>query len=671
MTTDLARRAEWLRREIARHQDLYYRLGKPEVSDREFDVLWTELEQLERSNPELLAPDSPTQRVGGEPLEGFASVTHEPPMLSLDNSYSLDELREWGARLEKLLGTAPALVCEPKIDGVSISLRYQDHVLVQAATRGNGRVGDDVTVNARTIRTLPLRLPAAAPANLVVRGEIFMSRHVFEALNREREEQGEALYANPRNTTAGSIRLLDSRQVARRRLELAVYQAEADLGDATHADLLEHLTTWGFPVAPTWARCGDLDAAIAWIEAFRLARRDLPMETDGVVVKVDRLDLRRRAGVTAKAPRWAVAFKYEPEQARTRVVGITVQVGRTGVLTPVAELEPVALAGTVVRRATLHNYEDLARKDVRIGDWVAVEKGGEVIPKVVAVDLDARPSETEPFAMPTSCPECGAEVFRLPDEVAYRCVNPSCPAVVRESLIHFASRNAMGIEGLGEKLVDQLLREGLVADFASLYRLERHQLAELDGWGEKSADKLLAQLEASKGKELAHLLFALGIRHVGEKVARLLAEAFGTLDALRSAGEADLVAVDEVGPKVAASIVDFFAVERTRELIDQLVALGLPTRQSSKRLAAGPLSGKTVVLTGSLESMTREQAADALERLGAKVAGSVSAKTSLVIAGEKAGSKLAKAEALGIEVWSEADLATFLAEGASGAGTPR
>ncbi len=662
MITDLARRAEWLRREIARHQDLYYRLGRPEISDRDFDALWTELEQLERSHPELVAADSPTQRVGGEPLEGFASVNHEPAMLSLDNCYSLDELREWGARLEKLLGTAPALVCEPKIDGVSISLRYQDHVLVQAATRGNGRVGDDVTANARTIRTLPLRLPSTAPADLIVRGEVFMSRQVFEALNREREEQGEALYANPRNTTAGSIRLLDSRQVARRRLELAVYQAEADLGDATHAQLLEHLERWGFPVAPTWARCADLAAAIAWIEAFRLARRDLQMETDGVVVKVDRLDLRRRVGTTAKAPRWAVAFKYEPEQARTRVVGITVQVGRTGVLTPVAELEPVALAGTVVRRATLHNYEDLARKDVRVGDVVAVEKGGEVIPKVVAVDLDARPSQAEPFAMPASCPECGAEVFRLPEEVALRCVNPSCPAVLRESLIHFASRNAMGIEGLGEKLVDQLLREGLVVDFASLYRLERDRLAELDGWGERSADKLLAQLEASKHKELSNLLFALGIRHVGEKVARLLAEAFGTLDALRGAGEADLVAVDEVGPKVAASITDFFAVPRTRLLLDELVALGLPTRQRSRRTAGGPLSGKTVVLTGTLESMSREQAGQALERLGAKIAGSVSAKTSLVIAGDKAGSKLAKAEALGIEVWSEGDLSTFLAE---------
>lgn len=662
MITDLARRAEWLRREIARHQDLYYRLGRPEISDRDFDALWTELEQLERSHPELVAADSPTQRVGGEPLEGFASVNHEPAMLSLDNCYSLDELREWGARLEKLLGTAPALVCEPKIDGVSISLRYQDHVLVQAATRGNGRVGDDVTANARTIRTLPLRLPSTAPADLIVRGEVFMSRQVFEALNREREEQGEALYANPRNTTAGSIRLLDSRQVARRRLELAVYQAEADLGDATHAQLLEHLERWGFPVAPTWARCADLAAAIAWIEAFRLARRDLQMETDGVVVKVDRLDLRRRVGTTAKAPRWAVAFKYEPEQARTRVVGITVQVGRTGVLTPVAELEPVALAGTVVRRATLHNYEDLARKDVRVGDVVAVEKGGEVIPKVVAVDLDARPSQAEPFAMPASCPECGAEVFRLPEEVALRCVNPSCPAVLRESLIHFASRNAMGIEGLGEKLVDQLLREGLVVDFASLYRLERDRLAELDGWGERSADKLLAQLETSKHKELSNLLFALGIRHVGEKVARLLAEAFGTLDALRGAGEADLVAVDEVGPKVAASITDFFAVPRTRLLLDELVALGLPTRQRSRRTAGGPLSGKTVVLTGTLESMSREQAGQALERLGAKIAGSVSAKTSLVIAGDKAGSKLAKAEALGIEVWSEGDLSRFLAE---------
>jgi DNA ligase (NAD+) len=659
-----AARAAELRREILRHEDLYYRLGKPEISDREFDRLVEELLALEREHPELVAPDSPTQRVGGAPVEGFAQVRHVPPMQSLDNTYSLDEVREWIERLRRLEPDAAlAFVAELKIDGVSVSLLYEDGVFVRGATRGNGLVGDDVTANLRTVRALPLRLRGDAPPRLLVRGEVYMPRAVFAALNREREEAGESLFVNPRNTTAGTIRMLDSRIVAARRLAALVYQVAEGLEEPTHARTLEHLRAWGFPVHDGWRRCPDLDGIAAFVEEWRTKRRELDFETDGVVIKVDDRELRQRLGSTAKSPRWAVAFKYEPERAATRVRDILVQVGRTGVLTPVADLEPVFVGGTTVRRATLHNYEDLARKDVRVGDTVWIERGGDVIPKVVEVDLAARPRDTPPFALPAECPECGERVVRLEGEVAWRCVNPLCPAVVAESIRHFVGRNALDIEGLGDERIEQLLKEGKLRDYPDLYRLRREGLVNLDGWGERSAEKLLASIAASREPELHRFLFAIGIRWVGERVAKLLAAHFGSLSALAAADEAELLAVPEVGPKVAAAIRAFFADPRQRARLEALAAAGVRPREQALPAGGRPLAGRSVVLTGRLERSTREEATARLEALGARVSSSVSKKTDLVVAGADAGSKLEKAQALGVRVVDEVALERILAAG--------
>jgi DNA ligase (NAD+) len=493
-------RVEELRRDLARHEDLYYRLGKPEISDSEFDARMAELVALEIEHPELAAPDSPTQRVGGAPLGGFEQVSHVPPMQSLDNTSSLAEVGEWIERLRRREPDAElGFVAELKIDGVSISLLYEDGVFARGATRGNGLVGDDVTANLRTVRALPLRLRGEAPPRLLVRGEVYLPRSVFARLNREREEAGEPLFVNPRNSAAGTIRMLDSRTVARRQLSLLVYQIAEGLEEPTHAATLDHLERWGFPVDHSWRRCGDLDAIESFVADWRGKRHELDFETDGVVLKVDDLELRRRLGSTAKSPRWAVAFKFEAERAATRVEAIRVQVGRTGVLTPVADLEPVFVGGTTVRRATLHNYEDLARKDVRVGDTVWIERGGDVIPKVVEVDLGKRPADSAPFELPERCPECGEPVTRFEGEVAWRCVNPVCPAVVAESIRHFVGRNAMDIEGLGDERVDQLLEAGLIRDFPDLYDLHTHKedLVGLDGWGERSAEKLLKSIEAS------------------------------------------------------------------------------------------------------------------------------------------------------------------------------
>jgi len=678
---ELRRRVETLRAEIHRHEDLYYRAGRPEISDREFDALMAELAALETEHPELASLDSPTRRVGGAPVEGFAQVVHDPPMQSLDNTYSLEELAEWGERLRRLAPDATLeLVAELKVDGVSISLEYRDGTLVRGATRGNGAVGDDVTVNLRTIRNLPLRLRDGAPERLVVRGEVYMPRSVFRRLNARREEAGEPLFVNPRNSTAGSIRLLDSREVAARRLSALLYQVADGAEFETHAESLEALARWGLPVHDGWRRCAGLGEVAEFVESWRERRRELDFETDGVVVKIDRIDLRRRLGATAKAPRWAVAFKYEPERVETLVRGIAVQVGRTGVLTPVAELEPVFVGGSTVARATLHNYEDLARKDVRVGDRVSVEKGGDVIPKVVEVLLDRRPPGSRPFEMPASCPECGEPVVRFEGEVAWRCVNPACPAIVQESIRHYVSRNAMDIEGLGGERIAQLVEARLVDDLPALYHLKRDDLVALEGWGERSADNLLAQLEASKRRELHRFLFALGIRMVGERVAKLLARHFGSLAALEAASEAELQEVEEVGPKVAASVRAYFADPRLRRRLDALAAAGVeppaqePVRDAPTAAAeggAGPaseLAGKTVVLTGSLEQLTREEATERLEKLGARVSGSVSKKTHLVVAGEKAGSKLEKAKELGIQILNEPELLDLLAraEGAIG-----
>lgn len=661
MSASAARRAAELRAELERHNELYY-TGKPEISDREFDALMRELIDLERDHPQLATPDSPTRRVGGAPLEGFDQVAHDPPMLSLDNTYSLEEAEEWVARLERRIPDETlAYVAELKLDGVSISLLYESGVLTQALTRGNGAVGDDVTANVRTIGNLPLRLAGSPPERLMLRGEIYMPRPVFDALNRQREAAGEALYVNPRNTTAGTVRLLDSREVARRRLRVAVYQSATDLVE-THSGSLEALAAFGLPVESEWQRCRDLREIESYIERWREPRHEMPFDTDGVVIKVDRLELQERLGHTSKAPRWAVAYKFAAEQARTVVKAITVQVGRTGALTPVAELEPVFVGGTTVQRATLHNYEDLARKDIRVGDTVLVEKAGEIIPKVVSVVESERPAGTRPFEIPTHCPVCGEAAVRYEGEVAWRCVNPACPAIVRESVSHFVGRNAMDVEGLGDKLIEQLLAKSLITDYTSLYSLARDDLAGLEGWGEKSADNLLDQIDKSRHRPLRHLLYALGIRFVGERVGRILAEHFLSLDALMDAGREELEAVPEIGPKVASSLLHFFADPHNRERLKTLRTAGvdLTQPQAEGAGAASPLAGKKVVLTGSLSTMTRGEAKKRLEALGARVSGSVSGKTDLLVAGEKAGSKLKKAEALGVEVIDEAGLEKLL-----------
>ncbi len=663
-------RAAELRADLERHSELYYVYGRPQISDREFDSLMRELQDLETEYPRLATPDSPTRRVGGAPLEGFEQVAHEPPMLSLDNTYSLEEAEEWVARLERrLAGEALSYVAELKLDGVSISVLYENGLLTRAITRGNGVLGDDVTENVRTIRGLPLRLRRppggevadTVPERLMLRGEIYMPRPVFDALNRQRQAAGQALYVNPRNTTAGTVRLLDSREVARRRLEVAIFQSASELAP-THSETLETLAGYGLPISSEWQRCADLGEIESYVERWREPRHELPFDTDGVVIKVDDLELQQRLGHTSKAPRWAVAYKYAAEQAQTVVKAISVQVGRTGVLTPVAELEPIFVGGTTVQRATLHNYEDLARKDIRVGDTVLVEKAGEIIPKVVSVLAEERPPGAEPFEIPTHCPVCGDPVRRYRDEVARRCVNPACPAIVRESVSHFVSRNAMDIEGLGDKLIDQLLANGLITDYTSLFSLRRSDFRGLDGWGEKSVVNLLAQIEKSKRRTLAHLLHALGIRFVGQRVGRILAEHFGDLDSLAAAGSDELEAVPEIGPKVAASVSGFFAEALSRKRLEALRRAGVNLTQPRPEAtgAGSPLAGKTVVLTGTLSVMKRGEAKKRLEALGARVSGSVSRKTDLLVAGEKAGSKLEKARNLGVEVTGEEGLTKLL-----------
>ena len=672
---DQVQRAADLREQLERHNRLYYVNNAPEITDREFDALMQELLDLEEAHPGLQRPDSPTQRVGGEPVEGFEQVAHEPAMLSLANTYDEDELNDWQRRNQKRLAEVDAAsllsyVAELKIDGISISILYEDGVLTRAVTRGNGEVGDDVTKNVRTIRKLPLRLQTEAPpARLQVRGEIYMPKRVFDRINQEREERGEPLYANPRNTTAGTVRLQDSKEVARRGLEVAVFQCtepEVLSGEGssatTQGEVLDRLADLGLPTQEAWTRCATMDDVHAYIEEYREKRHDLPYETDGVVVKVDRLDLHDELGRTGKAPRWAVAYKYAAEQARTRVEDIVVQVGRTGALTPVAELEAVQLAGTTVKRATLHNYEDLSRKDVRVGDTVVLEKGGDIIPKVVRVVESERPDDSVPWTMPESCPRCDHPIVQLEGEVAHRCINPGCPAVASQSIQHFVSRNGMDIEGLGEKLVEQLLAKGLVHDWTDLYGLQASDLVDLEGWGETSAQKLVAEIDKSKQRDLSRLLHAIGIRFVGERVARILADHFLHLDRLMAASRDDLEQLDEIGPKVADSVATFFEDEDNRARIESLRQHELKLTQPEPETVSGdsPVAGKKIVLTGTLESMKRSEAKKRLEALGARVTGSVSKNTDLLIAGADAGSKLDKAKALGVEVVGESELLGYL-----------
>src|SRR5262245_27161624 len=720
---DPTERLKELRDQIRHHEERYYVHNEPEISDEQFDMLLHELERLEAEHPDLVTVDSPTQRVAGRPIEGFPTVEHLVPMLSLDNAYNEEELRAFDERVRRGLRDAagskgPALpteavayVAELKIDGLSIALTYDNGSLVRGATRGDGTRGEDVTPNVRTIRAIPLSLrrpstgsvQAVPRGRIEVRGEVYLPRAAFDRINRGMEEAGEPLFQNPRNTAAGTMRNLDPSLVAKRGLGAFTYQlvardglkavpyeasdvAEAsDVGHGlqavpTHSETLTAMTSWGLPVERHWRRCASIDEVVAFCAEWADKRRDLEFDTDGVVIKVDDLALREKLGSTAKFPRWATAFKFPAQQANTKLLRIDTNVGRTGAVTPFAVLEPVFLAGSTISMATLHNAEDIARKDIREGDTVVIEKAGDVIPKVVAPIPSLRPPDAVPWMMPTNCKECGSHLHRDEEEVVWRCENPSCPARIRRSMEHFASRTAMNIEGLGASLVDQLIEQGLVRDYADLYHLTADQLENLvvapkeprsdqarsaDGAkpGRAASRKLgkvgrnvIQEIERSKTNDLWRLLFALGIRHVGEKAAVTLARHFRSMDRVMSASVEELQTAPEIGPVVADSVRAFASEAVNQELVERLSKAGVKMTTDLPAPAVEPvglLAGKTFVLTGTLESMTREAATELLERLGAKVAGSVSKKTSVVVFGSDAGSKLEKARQLGVETWDE------------------
>lgn len=652
---------EQLRGELERHNRLYYVEAKPEISDFEFDQKMRRLQELEAANQQFDDPNSPSRRVGGGLIESFPTVIHEPPMLSIENAYSLDELREWHERVLRGLGRETVeYEAELKIDGVSISLLYENGELVRGATRGDGARGDDVTPNVRTVRRLPLKI-AKKPKRLEVRGEIYIPKRDFAVLNEQLEEAGEEPLANPRNAAAGALRQKDPKQVAQKRLSAFVYHVPAVDGKHVESqwaayDLLDSL---GFPTNPQRVLCATLDDVIAFIEQWHTHRHDLDFEIDGIVVKVNRREEQLELGATSKAPRWAVAFKYPPEAAQTIVRAMNVYVGRTGSVTPVAEFDPVRIGGTKVVNASLHNFEELARKDVRIGDTIVVEKGGDIIPKVVEVLLDKRPDGTEKIEPPTHCPACGEPLHKFEDEVAIRCINQGCPAIVRQSITHFASRKAMDIEGLGDQTVVALLDAGLVTDYASIYELTPEQVANLERKGEKSATKLIANIEASKTNDLSRVIFALGIRMVGERAAKLLAEHFRSIDALMNATTEELVGIREIGPKVAEAITLYFSVSANRDRVQKMQRLGLAPRHTAT--ATGDrLAGKTVVVTGTLNRFSRDDIHKLIEREGGKPSGSVSSKTSYLVAGESAGSKLEKARELKVPVLTEDEFLAML-----------
>jgi len=670
---DPATRITALRQLLRHHEEQYYVHDAPEITDAEFDALLRELAALEAAHPELHDPDSPTQRVGGRPAEGFPTVAHLEPMLSLENAYSEEELREFHARLCRALGvaadTALPYVAELKIDGVSIALTYAHGRLVRGVTRGDGVQGEDVTPNVRTIRAIPLRLktgPDGVPPSMEVRGEVYFPRQAFLAMNVEREAAGESLFANPRNAAAGTLRTLDTTAVSKRGLRTFVYQMVLPAGSPAvatrHAETLAHLRTWGFPVESHARVCVGIEDVAGFCEEWREARHGLPFETDGVVIKLDDLSARVAVGATAKFPRWAIAFKFPAEQAQTRLLKIAVNVGRTGAVTPYAVLEPVHLGGTTVQMATLHNAEEIVRRDIREGDLVRMEKGGEIIPKVLGPVLEARPADSVPWVMPTTCPACASPLTRPDDEVVWRCDNVSCPARIRRGLQHFASRRAMNIEGLGESLVDQLVRTGLVTSFADLYTLTADTLAGLERMGPKSAANLVAEIDKSRSAECWRVLHGLGIRHVGEGVAKALARAFGSLRALRTASVEQIEAVPDVGAVVARSVRAFLDDPPNQAVIDALQARGVRMEDAhggdADTLRA--LTGKTFVLTGTLATMTREDAIAKIEALGGRVTSSVSRKTTYVVAGSDAGSKLEKATALGVPVMSEDAFAALI-----------
>lgn len=667
-----AKRVLELRRLIARHDELYYRQSAPEISDFEYDRLKGELLDLEAKHPELASADSPSVQVGDDRLEQFESYRHRQPMQSLDNTYSQEELEAFHNRLVRLFAVEDlTYVVEPKIDGVAVSLTYEKGKFVRAATRGNGVEGDDITQNVRTIRSLPHRLHGdRIPDVIEIRGEIFLETEEFQRINQEREEEGLPLYANPRNLAAGTVKLLDPKEVARRKLEIVLYGrgfCEPQIFEHQH-EVHETLRKWKLPTVERFWVVRGFQEIWGAVEELDGLRERFAYPTDGAVVKLDSISRQEEAGMTSKAPRWAIAYKFAPERAETRVLNIGIQVGRTGTLTPVAELEPVLLAGTTVSRATLHNADEIARKDVRIGDHVLVEKAGEIIPAVVGVVKGKRSPDAEPFSFPKTCPVCGTEAIRLPDEAATRCPNLSCPAQVRRRLQHFASRQCMDIEGLGEAVVDQLVSRNLVESIPDLYHLRIEDLLTLDKFAQKSSENLLAAIEASKERELWRLIHGLGIQHIGATASKDLAHAIGDLEKMAQASEAELVAINGIGEITARSIAAFFAEPRNREVVDRLKEAGLRLRETREEKEAGPaaFAGKTFVLTGKLPRLTREEASAKIEASGGRVASSVSKKTSYVLAGEEAGSKLEKAHKLGVPVLDEEQFLTMLETGTMG-----
>jgi DNA ligase (NAD+) len=661
---ETVKKVERLRSELHDHDYRYYVLAEPTIPDEEYDALMRQLQELETRYPALRAPDSPTQRVGGQPTREFPTVTHAVPMLSLANSYSEEEIREFDRRVRSLLKPdTPVYVAELKFDGVALSLTYRDGIFTRGATRGDGFQGDDITPNLKTIRSLPLRLRTSDRRllNIEVRAEAFMQNNEFEEMNRERAAAGEKTFINPRNATSGTLKMQDSRVVASRPIKTFAYSLIAPDASLTgHFDNLQVMKTLGLPVNEHARRCTTIDRVVAFWREWEERRDSIPFDIDGIVVKVDDLRQQEKLGSIAKSPRWAIAFKFASRKAETRLTGITLQVGRVGTITPVAELEPVFLGGTTVSRATLHNSDYIAELDLRVGDTVIVEKGGDVIPKVSGKVDTRRPSDTEPFVMPRLCPSCGTPVQRPPGEVNYYCENTACPAQVKGRLEHFAHRGAMDIEGLGEMVVEQLVQLGLVKDPADLYTLARHRkkLLELDRWGEKSVQNLLDGIEQSKRQPLHRVLFALGIRHVGSTVARVLADHFTSLDELQNATMEDLQNISAVGPKIAGSIVSFFSDRHNRGLIRKLQKAGL-TPTTARQTSTGALSGKAFVITGTLPTYSREEAKELIEYHGGTVVSGVSKKVDYLLVGTDPGSKLEKARSLGIRTISEDDLITM------------
>ncbi|MFA9457734.1 NAD-dependent DNA ligase LigA [Halalkalibacter sp. AB-rgal2] len=664
---DAKKRVEELRAIVEEYGYHYYVLDQPLVSDAEYDQLFHELLKIETEFPDLRTEDSPTVRVGGEPLPHFEKVEHRIPMLSLGNAFSADDLSDFDRRVCQLVGDSVSYTCELKIDGLAISLQYDQGRFVRGATRGDGTIGEDITENLKTIAAIPLKLKEAV--TIEVRGEAYMPKPSFEKLNEAKEKLGDEKFANPRNAAAGSLRQLDPKLAAKRNLSMFTYAIGSIEGKViqTHSEGLDYLQELGFRVNRESKRCETIEEVIRYTEEWVEKRADLPYEIDGIVIKVDQLALQEKLGFTAKSPRWATAFKFPAEEVVTRLEDIELSVGRTGVVTPTALLSPVTVAGTTVKRASLHNEDLIREKDLKLGDFVVIKKAGDIIPEVVNVLAERRDGTEKDFSMPTHCPDCGSELVRLEGEVALRCINPQCPAQIKEGLIHFVSRNAMNIDGLGERIIVQLFDHELVRDVADLYKLERDTLLKLERMGEKSVDNLLQAIEKTKENSLERLLFGLGIRFVGAKAAKTLAIEFETIDQLVQATEEELEAVNEIGEKMAASIRRYFQKPEVLELLQELRKLGVnlvykgPKRQSvDSEQSDSPFAGKTIVLTGKLEQLTRDEAKEKIEALGGKITGSVSKKTDLVIAGEAAGSKKKKAEQLQIEIWDEEQMLKHL-----------